>query len=606
MPDQDPNNQPASAGQQLGGSYALFDQLGVGGMGVVYRGRNRSGEIVAIKLLRPDLAADAGIVARFLQERSILIGLSHPNVVRVHDLVAEGGSLAIVMDLVEGQDLRAELTRRGTLPAAEAASLMSGVLRGLSAVHACGIVHRDLKPENVMLDRQSKPGSVVPRLTDFGVAKLVEGASTRRQTSVIGTPSYMAPELADDRDPSVASDLYGVGIMLYEILCGVTPFAGGSPLAVLRKHAEQAPGRPEGVPDELWSLVAALLAKRPGERPASAAVVADRLEALLPELAATVALPTLTAPPPADPDGETMLSTLVAEPEPAWAGPVSHSRWTLVIALVAALLLIGGGVAAAVALNGRGGASPKDQAVKVQPTASAITSPSITPTDTTTGTPTGTPTSTDSAAATAPAGELPNFVGGSLSAAVDMLSAAGTRYVVNEISSDTKKDNTVVGQSPAAGRPPGELVTLTVSRVLQVTYLDELGPLVSSWDGGPVAVRGKTYSHGLSSGLDCYQAKVWEYDLGIGYRTFTGLAGLTDTSSSSASARVEVYADDRRILSKDVALGKPASFSLDMTGVLRLKVTVTVLQCDSSVDSAFALGDARLLGLPSATAAPTP
>src|SRR4051794_31593500 len=157
--------------EPLGSRYLLGAAIGSGAMGQVLRATTRDGEPVAIKVLRPELSSDPGVVSRFLQERHILEGLTEPHLVRVRDLVAEGSKLAIVMDLVEGPDLRTELARRGTFPAIQAAEIVDGVLAGLAAVHAAGVVHRDVKPENVLLSG-GLPSGV--RLTDFGVAKLVE------------------------------------------------------------------------------------------------------------------------------------------------------------------------------------------------------------------------------------------------------------------------------------------------------------------------------------------------------------------------------------------------------------------------------------------------
>jgi serine/threonine-protein kinase len=140
-----------SDGRPLGSEYTLHDVIGHGSMAEVYRAVNRDGDPVAVKVLRSELGSDAEVVSRFIRERSILTGLNAPNVVRVRDLVAEGGTLAIVMDLVDGPDLRAELLRRRTLPTADAVQLAVGVLRGLAAVHAAGVIHRDIKPENILL-----------------------------------------------------------------------------------------------------------------------------------------------------------------------------------------------------------------------------------------------------------------------------------------------------------------------------------------------------------------------------------------------------------------------------------------------------------------------
>jgi hypothetical protein len=264
----------------------LLESIGRGGMGRVWKGTVRStGEAVAVKVLNPELAADPEVVARFLQERGILVGLDHPHLVGVHDLVAEGGTLAIVMDLVQGSDLRGYLGEKGPLAPAFAAGLMAQVLTGLAAVHGAGIVHRDLKPENILLDL-THGDPPCARLSDFGIARLTTGPGLTRTTGLIGTPEYMAPEMAEQVDAGPPADIYAAGIVLYELLAGRTPFAGGAAVAILRRHIDEPPARPEGLPDGLWQLLSEMLAKRPDQRP-DAAQVAERLVALVPALLAS-------------------------------------------------------------------------------------------------------------------------------------------------------------------------------------------------------------------------------------------------------------------------------------------------------------------------------
>ena len=268
------------------GSYELGELLGRGAMGAVHRAtRTGSGDQIAVKVLRPELAADPELIARFVQERSVLCGLTHPNLVRVHDLVVEGGCAAIVMDLVDGSDLRQLLNQQGTLPPSDAARLVIELLSALTAVHASGIVHRDIKPENVLV---GSDGGV--RLTDFGIARLAHGPSLTRMSGLIGTPEYLAPELAEREHATPAADVYATGIVLYELLTGFTPFSGGHPVAVLRRHIDEDPPRPAGIPDALWDLLAAMLAKDPTARP-TAAEAAQRLTTMAPALHGLPALP---------------------------------------------------------------------------------------------------------------------------------------------------------------------------------------------------------------------------------------------------------------------------------------------------------------------------
>lgn len=275
--------------KSLGSRYVLAEALGRGAMGQVFAGSIRpTGEPVAIKILRPELVSDPEIVARFVQERTILTSINDPHVVRVMDLVVEGDTLAIVMELVHGPDLRRYLLARRTVPPAEALHLTGQLLRGMAAVHAAGTVHRDIKPENVLVDTSS--GQTRLKLTDFGVARLSYGGSLTKLSGVIGTPEYMAPELAEHNRATPAADVYSAGIVLYEMLCGRTPFAGGHPLAVLRRQVDQPPPVIPGVPAELWDRIAWMLAKDPGARPASAAQAYAELAPLEAPLASRPAL----------------------------------------------------------------------------------------------------------------------------------------------------------------------------------------------------------------------------------------------------------------------------------------------------------------------------
>jgi hypothetical protein len=291
--------------KSLGSGYILQEALGRGAMGEVFAGTIRAtGEPVAIKILRPEFVSDPGIVARFVQERTILMSIADPHVVRVIDLVIEGDTLAIVMELVQGPDLRRQLRSWRTVPPAQALHLTGQLLDGMAAVHAAGIIHRDIKPENVLVDTSA--GWPRLKLTDFGVARLSYGASLTKLTGVIGTPEYMAPELTEHNRATPAADVYSAGIVLYEMLCGRTPFAGGHPLAVLRRQADQAPPVIPGVPAELWDRIAWMLAKDPESRPGSAAEAYAELVPLESSLASWPALapwagpeagmPTLTAP----------------------------------------------------------------------------------------------------------------------------------------------------------------------------------------------------------------------------------------------------------------------------------------------------------------------
>ncbi|QCD56240.1 serine/threonine-protein kinase [Streptomyces hawaiiensis] len=263
----------------VGSKYLLEEPLGRGATGTVWRARQREtagaeaavagqpGETVAIKVLKEELAGDPDIVMRFLRERSVLLRLTHPNIVRVRDLVVEGELLALVMDLVEGPDLHRYLRENGPFTPVAAALLTAQIADALAASHADGVVHRDLKPANVLL--QQYDGRMHPLLTDFGIARLADSPGLTRTQEFVGTPAYVAPESAEGRPQTSAVDIYGAGILLYELVTGRPPFAGGSALEVLHQHLSAEPRRPSTVPDPLWTIIERCLRKNPDERPSA-------------------------------------------------------------------------------------------------------------------------------------------------------------------------------------------------------------------------------------------------------------------------------------------------------------------------------------------------
>ncbi|QKV94648.1 serine/threonine protein kinase [Streptomyces sp. NA02950] len=289
--------------RKIGSRYTAHQVLGRGSAGTVWLGEGPEGP-VAIKLLREDLSSDQELVGRFVQERTALLGLDHPRVVGVRDLVVDGNDLALVMDLIRGTDLRTRLDRERRLAPEAAVAIAADVADALAAAHAAGVVHRDVKPENVLLDMQGPlgPGGSHPALlTDFGIARLVDAPSRIRDRqpargqqqgqgrspnprSVIGTPDYLAPEIIEGLPPRASVDVYALATVLYELLAGFTPFGGGHPGAILRRHVTETVAPLPGVPDELWQLLLQCLAKAPASR-LRASELATRLRELLPSLA---------------------------------------------------------------------------------------------------------------------------------------------------------------------------------------------------------------------------------------------------------------------------------------------------------------------------------
>lgn len=270
---------PSPPRRALGSRYALVEKLGAGAMGEVWRAVDHTtGEHVAAKLLRETYVYDTEIVARFIQERSLLLNLRHPRIVQVRDLVVEGDQLGIVMDLIDGRDLRVHLREVGTVSAREAVAVTCSVLDAIAAAHAANILHRDIKPDNVLLVGGVPGDGSGVRLSDFGIARLAQD-STVQSTGLIGTPGYMPPELFQYGRFSQASDVYAVGVLLYELLGGRTPFAGkGTVHTIGNRHVTVEPPQLPIHP-LLWTVIAIMLAKDPSTR-LSAAATAQALRDL--------------------------------------------------------------------------------------------------------------------------------------------------------------------------------------------------------------------------------------------------------------------------------------------------------------------------------------
>ncbi|GIJ49964.1 hypothetical protein Val02_68500 [Virgisporangium aliadipatigenens] len=264
--------------------YTLIEELGRGANGTVWRARaHTTGREYAIKILHADQVSAPKALARFLQERTILLKLRHPNLVAVHDLLTTNdGAPALVLDLVTGGTLREFLRERRTLPPAEAARLLGQVASALAAAHAHGIVHRDLKPDNILL-APLMDGSIQARLTDFGIARL-PGSSNNLTTTgaVLGTPNYMAPEVIEGRPATEAADVYALGILLYELLVGRPPFDDECDTVILLRHTRAAPKPVTGIPVRFWALIESCLDRNTQRRPDAAALV-DTLASLADE-----------------------------------------------------------------------------------------------------------------------------------------------------------------------------------------------------------------------------------------------------------------------------------------------------------------------------------
>ena len=267
-------------GQTLG-KYRILEPLGRGGMAQVFKAYHpQLDRYVAVKVLRSDLVEDEEFLARFRREARAVAALRHPNIVQIYDFDVQDNLYYMVMELLEGDTLKAYLNSLRVqvqrLPPGEMVRIFSDVLAGLDYAHAQGIIHRDLKPANIMLTRQ---GQAV--LTDFGIAQIVGGTQYTVSGALMGTLSYMAPEQGLEGHCDVRSDIYSLGIAYYEALTGRVPFDADTPLAILMKHINDPLPLPRqldpSIPESFERIALKALAKSPDERFQTAAEMAARL-----------------------------------------------------------------------------------------------------------------------------------------------------------------------------------------------------------------------------------------------------------------------------------------------------------------------------------------
>jgi len=346
----------ALVGCVLADRYRIEARIGGGAMGAVYRAQHvKIKRPFAVKVLHAELIANPKMRARFMREAELAGTLRHPNIVGIVDVgETPEGQAYIVMEYAEGPTL-AQLIASGPLAARRVVALAGQLCDGLYHAHEQGLVHRDFKPDNIVVEHVDEVER--PRIVDFGLAVLHDAPTGRDSGSrlttagvVIGTPRYMAPEQARDADVDNRTDLYALGVVMFEMLCGVPPFAG-SGVEVARAHvaepiprsADRAPG--VTVPGELEAIVRRLLAKAPGERPANARQVRAEL--------AAVSLDAATPSRPVPPPPSSALATFTSAPtEPIQSAELTvtarpRSGLPLAIIAVAAILVIVGVVLAA-------------------------------------------------------------------------------------------------------------------------------------------------------------------------------------------------------------------------------------------------------------------
>ncbi|HEU5000224.1 MAG TPA: protein kinase [Lapillicoccus sp.] len=486
------------AGMTLGSRYTLTDRIATGGMGDVWRATDSVlGRDVAVKVMRASAAEDPTFADRFRDEARHSAGMSHQNIATVYDYGEDDGAAYLVMELVDGEPL-SQMIARGPMNPDQVRNIAGQAALALAAAHQAGVVHRDVKPANILI---TPDGRV--KLTDFGIARAVDGASHTRTGEVLGTPQYLSPEQALGKGATGASDLYALGIITQEMLTGRKPFDAGSAVATaLAQVNDPPPPLPDGVPSDLRRIVEQSLAKDPADRPTSAAAVAAALGMPVTGLAQIPPATSVVHTGDTDPDGTQVMDSptgteVLAAGAAGAAGAAAYSAlppsgydpgyedgvpayepypprpqepekrrgiglwWIPIIVLLAAI----GFFAWAYASNSSSGTGTVTTTV----TAPASTTSSSTSSAPTTITPTRTTATTTTQSTTSPPPQVVinknDFVGKSFDEAKGILEGAGWKD--DQIKRETKQSKeaagTVIDVKPTGRMNVGTPITLTVS-----------------------------------------------------------------------------------------------------------------------------------------------
>ncbi len=316
-------------GRTLAARYRLLRRLGSGGMAVVYLARHVMIErLSAIKILRQDLGMNVSHRERFLREARAVNRINHPNIVEITDFGEDGGLVYLVMEYVEGDSLQSALAS-GRLELARAIRIALQISSALGRAHELGVIHRDLKPENVLL--VPRDGAEFAKLTDFGIAKIVDAPALTFTAQRFGTPGYISPEYINGEDATALGDIYALGVVSYQMITGELPFNAKVPVELLTMALQGTPVKPSerigGIPADLEQLLLRMIAREPGERPRDAYAVHEALEGILRRLTGEVpalltAQPDRSAPPSADvPE----LAATLVDDSPLSMGPSPRS-----------------------------------------------------------------------------------------------------------------------------------------------------------------------------------------------------------------------------------------------------------------------------------------
>ncbi|WP_242089739.1 protein kinase [Curtobacterium sp. DN_7.5] len=449
-----------TSGLTFGGRYQLSSRVAIGGMGEVWQATDLViGRTVALKILKDEYLGDPGFLERFRAEARHAALVNHEGIANVFDYGEEDGSAYLVMELVPGEALSTMIEREHTLPVDKVLDIVAQTANALQAAHAVGLVHRDIKPGNLLI---TPDGRV--KITDFGIARIADQVPLTATGQVMGTVQYLSPEQASGHPASPSTDIYSLGIVAYECLAGRRPFTGESQVAIAMAHInEQPPALPADVPEPVAALVMSCIAKKPADRPATAANLARAAQALRrgDVAAATVAVPMLAeagtvAFNPPQQRGDNAATALIGTQAGAAVGgprtppspvedeePKKRRAWIWWVVGVVVLLAIAA-VVGALALNGSSDPKP-----------SASTSSEPRPSQTR-STPSATPTVSridiDSS----------DYVGRPTSEVQAELSQLGlaTNVVDGDAATGTDQPNTVQSLDPTGSLQPGATVTI--------------------------------------------------------------------------------------------------------------------------------------------------
>ncbi len=269
-----------SVGTVFAGRYQVMEELGKGGMGRVYKAFDSEiKELVALKVLNPEVAPGEGVIERFRNELKLARRIAHRSVCRMFDLGRAGDTTYITMEFVSGEDLKTLLRRVGHLPAHRVVAIAREVSEGLVEAHRLGVIHRDLKPQNIMIDRAG-----YAHIMDFGIARSTREGGITGPGMIIGTPDYMSPEQLDGKEADQRTDIYAFGAVLFEMVTGEAPFEGNTPMAVALKHKTEPPRDPRTLnpqlPEAFGRLILRCLEKDPARRYQTAEAVLAELGAI--------------------------------------------------------------------------------------------------------------------------------------------------------------------------------------------------------------------------------------------------------------------------------------------------------------------------------------